>query len=141
MSQPRHSAPSVPYAHNARPLHCIRLTHPHHPTPTRPDPTRPHTGDQPFAICCNASGQALGLRDLHAGNDLVAYVDPKRPRPPQATEAGAETLPIPRGPKPAPFSHNFQDVFRPAVGSAHMRVGLVGLGGRVCARGGVIRRE
>lgn len=80
------------------------------------------TGDRPFAICCLASGQPLALRDLHAGNDLVAYVDSKRPKPAEATAAGAETLPLPPGPKPALLSKNFEDAFRPAIGSAHMKV-------------------
>ena len=94
-------------------------THPpthHHPPPT---------GAQPFAICCNATSTLLGLQDLHAGADIVAYVDPKRPRPPQATAEGAETLPIPPGPKPALISKNFDHAMRPAVGFAHLRVGGV----------------
>lgn len=80
------------------------------------------TGDRPFAICCNASSRPLALRDLHAGTDVVAYVDPKLPKPAGATAAGAETLPLPAGPKPALLSKNFQDAFRPAVGPAHLKV-------------------
>lgn len=102
------------------------------PPPVHPPftPTHP-TGALSFAICCNATGAPLGLGDLHAGTDRVAYVDPKRPRPPQATAEGAETLPIPPGPKPRLLSKNFDHAMRPSVGMAHLRVGFRMRGGRI----------
>lgn len=74
---------------------------------------------QPFCICSTATGQPLRLRDLHAGCDLIAYIEAGRASPHLGKPP--DWLPVPCGPKPKFLSKNFTDL-RPLICSAHLRL-------------------
>lgn len=74
---------------------------------------------QSFCICSTATGLPLKLRDIHAGCDLIAYVEAGRASPHLGQPP--ESLPIPAGPRHKLLGKNFADL-RPLICSAHLRL-------------------
>jgi len=73
-------------------------------------------GVESFVVCCNDTNEPITLHHLHAGKDVVAYLDTNRHQ-----NLSRETLNVPAGPTPSLFSKNYADL-RPFICSAHLRL-------------------